>query len=79
VDLFLKAPGIGVTCWPAPGVAANEDRSVGNLGLSAVEEADIVDFLGILTDGYTPYRRNPVQPERGSAGHSRVLARISLP
>jgi cytochrome c peroxidase len=46
--------GIGVTCWPAPEVAANEDRVIGNLGLSASEETEIVDFLGTLTDGYTP-------------------------
>jgi cytochrome c peroxidase len=46
--------GIGVTCWPAPEVAANEDRAIGNLGLSASEETEIVDFLGTLTDGYTP-------------------------
>jgi hypothetical protein len=46
--------GIGVTCWPAPEVTANENNTMGNLGLSAVEEADIVDFLNTLTDGYTP-------------------------
>ncbi len=46
--------GIGVTCWPAPEVAANEDHTVGNLGLSATDEANIVAFLGTLTDGYKP-------------------------
>jgi cytochrome c peroxidase len=46
--------GIGITCWPAPEVAANENHVIGNLGLSAAEEAEIVDFLGTLTDGYAP-------------------------
>jgi cytochrome c peroxidase len=46
--------GIGVTCWPAPEVAANEDKVIGNLGLSTAEEAEIVDFLGTLSDGYKP-------------------------
>jgi cytochrome c peroxidase len=46
--------GIGVTCWPAPEVAANETTLIGNLGLSAHDEANLVAFLGTLTDGYTP-------------------------
>jgi hypothetical protein len=39
------------------GVAA-EDGQVGNLGLTASEEADLVNFLKILSDGYT--KPNPV-------------------
>jgi cytochrome c peroxidase len=46
--------GVGVTCWPAPEVAANETSLIGNLGLSADDEANVVAFLGTLTDGYTP-------------------------
>jgi cytochrome c peroxidase len=46
--------GVGVTCWPAPEVAANETTLIGKLGLSADDEADIVAFLGTLTDGYAP-------------------------
>lgn len=39
--------------WPAPDVAENVNMSeLGNLGLSAVEEEDIVAFLRTLTDGY---------------------------
>jgi hypothetical protein len=33
---------------------------VGNLGLTSSEEADLVNFLKILTDGYT--QPNPVSP-----------------
>ncbi len=45
-----------VTCWPAPEVLANEDMTVGKLGLTDTEENQIVAFLQTLTDGYTtPY------------------------
>jgi cytochrome c peroxidase len=44
----------GVTCWPAPEVALNVNRDeLGNLGLSADEEAAIVAFLRTLSDGFT--------------------------
>jgi hypothetical protein len=33
---------------------------VGNLGLTSSEEADLVNFLEILTDGYA--KPNPVTP-----------------
>jgi cytochrome c peroxidase len=41
--------------WPAPEVpeTVNTDE-LGNLGLTADEEADIVAFMKTLTDGYTP-------------------------
>jgi hypothetical protein len=32
----------------------NEDQTVGNLGLTDREEADLVAFLKTLTDGYIP-------------------------
>ena len=39
--------------WPAPEVAQNMNtRELGNLGLTASEEADLVAFLKTLTDGY---------------------------
>jgi len=45
-----------VNCWPAPEVIANEDMTVGKLGLTDTEENQIVAFLQTLTDGYTtPY------------------------
>ena len=44
---------LGDTCWPAPASVANLDKDeVGNLGLNATDVADIVAFLGTLSDGY---------------------------
>ncbi len=45
-------PQAGTGCWPAPEVSANEDKTIGNLGLSDHEENLIVAFLKTLTDGY---------------------------
>lgn len=40
-------------CWPRPEVARNVNvDELGHLGLSDQEVADIVSFLGTLTDGY---------------------------
>jgi cytochrome c peroxidase len=48
-------PNWGVTCWPAPEVPENVNtRELGNLGLSSDEEAAIVAFLRVLSDGYLP-------------------------
>ena len=42
-------------CWPAPEVAENVNvDELGNLGLTAEEEAGIVAFLKTLSDGYVP-------------------------
>jgi len=49
----LNDPNVKKTCWPAPEVSANEDPTVGALGLSDEDESDIVAFLKTLTDGYT--------------------------
>ncbi|HEU4993630.1 MAG TPA: cytochrome c peroxidase [Gemmatimonadaceae bacterium] len=46
-----NAPGEKITCWPAPEVAANVDTTIGKLGLSPREEAQIVAFMRTLTDG----------------------------
>jgi cytochrome c peroxidase len=46
-------PNAKKTCWPAPEVSANEDTTVGNLGLSDQDENDIVAFMQTLTDGFT--------------------------
>ena len=41
--------------WPPPEVAANVNTDeLGNLGLTADEEAAIVAFMGTLSDGYVP-------------------------
>jgi cytochrome c peroxidase len=47
--------GIGVTCWPAPEIAANVDTALtGRLGLNDAEERDLVAFLQTLSDGAQP-------------------------
>ena len=43
-----------VTCWPAPEVPQNVDTTIGNLGLTAKQETQLVTFLAALTDGYAP-------------------------
>jgi len=44
-----------VAPWPAPEVSENVNTDeLGNLGLTADEEAAIVAFMKTLTDGYTP-------------------------
>lgn len=44
-----------VAAWPRPEVPVNMNTTdLGNLNLSAQEEADIVAFLKTLTDGYRP-------------------------
>jgi cytochrome c peroxidase len=54
------SPGEKVTCWPAPEVPANENKVIGNLGLTDQEENQIVAFMKTLTDGYSPpQRRSP--------------------
>jgi cytochrome c peroxidase len=44
---------VNVTCWPAPEVSVNLDKTIGNLKLTAQQEDDIVAFMKTLTDGYT--------------------------
>jgi cytochrome c peroxidase len=48
-------PGEKVTCWPAPDVSQNLDRTeLGHLGLTDREEDEVIAFLKTLTDGYKP-------------------------
>ncbi|MDB5040186.1 MAG: putative methylamine utilization protein MauG [Candidatus Eremiobacteraeota bacterium] len=44
---------VNVMCWPAPEVSVNQDKTIGNLKLTAQQEDDIVAFMKTLTDGYT--------------------------
>ena len=47
------APEVGVNCWPGPEVARNMNTDeLGNLHLTTAQEADLVAFLKMLTDGY---------------------------
>jgi len=46
-------PEVGVNCWPGPEVALNMNTDeLGNLNLTPAQEADLVAFLKMLTDGY---------------------------
>ena len=46
-----EAEAIAAKCWPAAEIAATANHDeLGNLGLTASEEAQIVAFLGTLTD-----------------------------
>jgi cytochrome c peroxidase len=45
-------PGAKVTCWPAPDIAQNLNKTIGSLGLTGKEEDQIVAFLKTVTDGF---------------------------
>src|SRR5438093_12550919 len=47
------SPGEKVTCWPPSEIEANKDMTIGHLGLSEKEENQLVEFLEMLTDGFT--------------------------
>jgi len=50
---YTEAQALAADCWPAPEVAENVNRDeLGDLGLTAKEEAAIVAFLKTLSDGY---------------------------
>jgi cytochrome c peroxidase len=58
---------VGAPLWPAPeypsggtfqnpqGLPGSSSAQVGNLGLTDAEENNIVDFLGTLSDGWSPF------------------------
>jgi hypothetical protein len=49
----ISDPKVGINCWPESEVSENINKSeTGNLGLTAEEELDIVEFLKTLSDGY---------------------------
>lgn len=53
--LYTEAQALAADCWPAPEVAENVNTDeLGDLGLTAEEEAAIVAFLKALSDGYEP-------------------------
>jgi hypothetical protein len=52
---YTEAEALAVNCWPAPEVAENVNSDeLGDLGLTADEEAAIVAFLKTLSDGFMP-------------------------
>jgi cytochrome c peroxidase len=51
----IEDPQPAENCWPAPEIAANlNTEELGDLGLSAEEEAAIVAFMRTLSDGWAP-------------------------
>jgi len=51
---YTEAQALAANCWPAPEVPENVNTDeLGNLGLTADEEAAIVAFLKTLSDGYS--------------------------
>ena len=56
-------PGFAIDGWPEPEISQNVNHDeLGNLGLSATEEAAIVAFLQTLTDGYPSWGNDPRVP-----------------
>src|SRR5206468_9194499 len=51
------AAGEKGTCWPAPEMSQNLDKTIGNLGLTPAQENQLVAFLTTLTDGYKPQQK----------------------
>jgi len=50
---YTEAQALAAHCWPAPEVAANVNtKELGNLRLSQQEEAELVAFMKILSDGF---------------------------
>jgi cytochrome c peroxidase len=52
---YTEAEALAADCWPEPEVSMNVNSDeLGNLGLTAMEEAAIVAFLKALSDGFMP-------------------------
>ena len=72
-------PGFGVDCWPAPEVTRNVNTAeLGDLGLTAEEEAAIVAFMKTLTDGYPQWGGDPKVPS-GTASPFAYVVPPELP
>lgn len=71
-----RDPGFGVTGWPAPEVPRNVNSSeLGNLGLTAQEEAAIIAFMKTLTDGYPSRGHDPRVPQNASSPYGAVTGK----
>lgn len=56
-------PGFAVTCWPAAEVSQNVNfDELGDLKLTAAQEADIITFMKTLSDGWGPANDMPTLP-----------------
>ncbi len=59
----INDPGYGEDCWPEPEFpAAMNVSELGNLGLTADEEADLVAFMKTLTDNFPQWGNDPRVP-----------------
>jgi cytochrome c peroxidase len=61
------SPGEKTTCWPAPEVTVNLNKTCCDLGLTDRDENDIVAFMKTLTDGWTseaPHANASARPTR---------------
>jgi cytochrome c peroxidase len=59
----LNDPGFGEQCWAAAEITANVNKDeLGDLGLTAREEAQLVAFMETLTDGYPEWGGDPNVP-----------------
>jgi hypothetical protein len=65
-------PGEGILYWPPPEVNVNVDQTIGNLGLSAREEEQIVLFMQTLTDGFVPEKDTKVKEALNLKGQQGV-------
>jgi cytochrome c peroxidase len=54
------SPGEKVSCWPAPETPENVTTLIGNLGLSAQDESDVVSYLQTLTDRFVTTPASPL-------------------
>ena len=69
-----RDPGFGVRGWPLPEIAQNVNTDeLGNLGLTAREEAAIVAFMKTLTDGYPYWGRDWRVPPGSPSPYGRLI------
>jgi cytochrome c peroxidase len=69
-------PGFGIDCWPVSELTNNVNvDELGNLGLSAQDEADIVAYLKTFTDGY-PGTGDPAVPAGSEPGYMYLPSEI---
>jgi cytochrome c peroxidase len=71
----VGSPGEKVSCWPSPEVPININTNCCNLGLSDLQEDDLVSFLETLTDGYRlqPGLVSPAAPQGAGRGSVPVI------
>ncbi len=73
-------PDFGVTCWPAPEVAENENTDeLGDLGLTPEDEADLVAYFRTFTDGYDQWGKDPNVPKGSKPGYLYTAEEIMPP